>query len=346
MRLLLTPLAVLIGLSTFAQAETWIAGFPVHTTPEAPSGHRLDCDTISTLYPPFEGPTGLAKSGDEVWVADAFFSTIYPGDLENNWAEPLVLDGFLGALEYSDCVLYAVSEQSAQLYRIDPETFAYEQYPLPTFNPDDPNVFGVTFGDDQLWVSEYHGSADSQSRLYTIDPTTFLCTDTVFVDANLLAIEYCDGVIHGFDSSTADYYRIDPATGDILATELWCIGWPYDMELDGGSMWMASGPAGTGDVHEMTTNWGCDHTNTPCGQVGVSSIDAAASMLVAYPNPSAGMFQLNTPTGTHTVVRDATGRFVFSTQTNVLDLRDLPSGVYTAEQKNADRVQQVRLVKE
>lgn len=94
--------------------------------------------------------------------------------------------------------------------------------------------------------------------------------------------------------------------------------------------------SGTGTLICMTENDTIQYGNN-VGDVGACDIyldateHSAASQVLAMPNPSSGLFMLNTadPRAQVTVF-DAQGREVMRTIGPVIDLRDRPAGIYSA----------------
>ena len=80
----------------------------------------------------------------------------------------------------------------------------------------------------------------------------------------------------------------------------------------------------------------------PSENVGIN--DLGKTELVAYPNPSNGLFKVNIPNGSLAIVYNQFGQKLFTQESNLIDLIKYPKGIYFLKVIENDKLTTIRLI--
>lgn len=310
------------------------------------------CDTIFSFLSPTDWPSGIAWDGQYLRHSSQNNPYIFKMDTMGNMIDSLVMPENISGLEFHDTYLYGVCEESATLYKIDVSNNSYTTHSLPTMNPGDPNTWGITYGGESLWISEYGGSYSAETKIYKINPATLNVIDTIFVNSNLvLGIIWLNDTIYGLEFGEQKKLKINPVNGDVLESEDWCIPKPYDMTIENGYLWNVSGKishGGTQRVYKIDTGIILSNSILEKGNM-------EKHLFTIYPNPANSEItieinQESTDSELHSEIYNVQGQLFHKTKLNNLqtkiNINNWNSGLYIIMIKGGDGILIKKMIKQ
>jgi YVTN family beta-propeller protein len=237
-----TPVGVRPGPIAFGSGSLWIANLDDQTI------QRVDPKSLRTLVtiPLSAPPTGLAASGDGVWVvepnANPTQSSVLVSRIDPDYNVPgppvhignVVPDGPGSVAAQGDAVWVAPS--NGLLTRLDALTGAVRGQVDPNASPS-----GIAVGEGAVWLTD--GEPDSETNnVIRVDPTGLL--KSIPVGNGPSAIATGDGAVWVIDALDETVVRMDPDTASVTNTIP--VGHsPAGVAVGDGSVWVANSGDGT-----------------------------------------------------------------------------------------------------
>ena len=234
--------SIVFGFTNLTAQKIVSGEFSSQTETQSYNSSLGDCDTIFSFITIDNKPVGLTYDGNSLYSYGFFSDLIYrfslDGQLLGSIPSPSLYNGG-GDLDFDGTFLWAVIEQDAKIYKIDPangETI--DSFTLPTSDSIDPNTFGCAYDNGYIWITEY-----IDKTLMRIDAATGYVIDSFainrrvlpikIINDNLYGIEYIDDTLTG----RVQLVIFDRETGSVIDSLPWCLSYPLGLCWAGNHLW-------------------------------------------------------------------------------------------------------------
>lgn len=310
------------------------------------------CDTIlSFATKPM--PSGLTWDGQDLWYVDTAY--IYKLNSSGSYIDSIVNpapDGTFfkgGGLCFDGTYLWYADEESAQLYKINPNNGNIaQQLPLPSFGQSDPNGFGLAWDGEYLWHSQY-----SPQKIYKINSNTGQVIDSLVPTDMILGIAWINGYLYGLSSLLENTIinKINTNTGILEDTSSWCVPYSLGLTWDGTSFWTVSGQD---SIFGISTGGKQRIYKLNSGIMDIAQSEYLNPIKI-YPNPALNvivieMLQKTKTNATTCEILNTEGKLIWKylleNGENRLDISELNSGLFFIKVKSEDRITIKKLIKQ
>ncbi|MBI5217327.1 MAG: T9SS type A sorting domain-containing protein [Bacteroidia bacterium] len=335
------------------QAQT-IGGRLANYQKENDKSVQVLCDTLFSFPTTETWPAGLAWDGQNLWLTShdiPLIKKLSPSGIElGSIPSPTISGSSGGGLDFDGVDLWAVIEQDNMLYRINPNTGTVKrQFTLPSQGTGDPNGWGIAYDGKNMWYSQY-----LPPILFKMDTATGLPIETFNLPATIISIHAINGKLYGINTimpGAQKLYRFNMTNGTLIDSAEWCIPYPLGLTWDGANLWNVSSMISVGGnqrvykIGSAILNDVEDYQNFfhDGASLVVSPNPVKDILIIEISNPHPSTLrpfrQAQWPQGSGFCVLNSkfeilniTGQVIYSSvihhPSSVIDLSELPSGVY------------------